>query len=112
MEFRRLAKIATGIIVYARWYDTKGLMVQFFGATPPKRLTTTLGFHTIKPEYHQVRGTWSNDGYSILLLVRNCTIFLVFDVSLSCSYAPYRTIYWLAGALAGSGSICPCLTNV
>lgn len=47
-------------LVYARWYDTQKQMVQFFGATPPKRLTTPLGFHTIKPEYHQVRGKFRN----------------------------------------------------
>jgi signal transduction histidine kinase len=35
-------------IVYARWYDTKGQMVQFFGTRPPERLITTSGFHTIK----------------------------------------------------------------
>jgi signal transduction histidine kinase len=47
-------------LVYARWYDTKGQLIQFFGATPPERLITTLGFHTIKPGYHQVRGTFRN----------------------------------------------------
>ncbi|MBP5973141.1 two-component sensor histidine kinase [Brasilonema sp. CT11] len=35
-------------LVYARWYDTKGQLVQFFGTTPKAQLTMTPGFHTIK----------------------------------------------------------------
>ncbi len=34
--------------VYARWYDTKGQLVQFFGKTPEAQLTITPGFHTLK----------------------------------------------------------------
>ncbi len=45
-------------LVYVRWYDTQKQIVQFSGATPPLSLTTTLGFHTIKPEYNQVRITF------------------------------------------------------
>lgn len=34
-------------LVYARWYDPVGLVVQFFGTTPPPHLTVTPGFHTV-----------------------------------------------------------------
>lgn len=47
-------------LIYARWYDTKGEIVQFFGATPPERLITALGFRTIKPGFHEVKGTYAN----------------------------------------------------
>ncbi|BAZ09064.1 two-component sensor histidine kinase [Calothrix sp. NIES-4071] len=47
-------------LVYARWYDTKGEIVQFFGATPSERLITKLGFQTIKPGFHQVKGTYAD----------------------------------------------------
>lgn len=35
-------------LVYARWYDPVGQLVQFFGTTPPAQLTTPPGFHTIE----------------------------------------------------------------
>ncbi|MBD1928261.1 HAMP domain-containing histidine kinase [Trichocoleus sp. FACHB-90] len=35
-------------LVYARWYDVKGQLVQFFGIPPTKQLTLTSGFETIK----------------------------------------------------------------
>jgi signal transduction histidine kinase len=40
-------------LVYARWYSTKGQMVQFFGTIPPQRLINNLGFYTIKPSHTQ-----------------------------------------------------------
>jgi signal transduction histidine kinase len=42
-------------LVYARWYDVKGQLVQFFGTTPPAQLTRTSGFQTIKTALHQTR---------------------------------------------------------
>lgn len=35
-------------LVSARWYDSVGQLVQFFGTTPPAQLTTNSGFHTLK----------------------------------------------------------------
>ncbi len=43
--------------VYARWYDTKGQMVQFFGAAPKAHLVITPGFHTIKTALPSSRAT-------------------------------------------------------
>lgn len=40
-------------LVYARWYDASGRVVQFFGAPPPERLTVPSGFQTIKPANDQ-----------------------------------------------------------
>jgi len=37
-------------LVYARWYDAKKQLVQFFGDIPPSQLTTTPGFHTIETD--------------------------------------------------------------
>jgi signal transduction histidine kinase len=34
-------------VEYARWYDTKSQIVQFFGTTPAAKLTTNPGFETI-----------------------------------------------------------------
>lgn len=34
-------------LVYARWYDSQGELVQFFGATPPTQLTISPGFSTL-----------------------------------------------------------------
>ncbi|NMG09730.1 ATP-binding protein [Brasilonema sp. UFV-L1] len=42
-------------LVYARWYDTKGQLVQFFGMTRKAQLTMTPGFHTIKTALHSSR---------------------------------------------------------
>jgi len=42
-------------LVYARWYDTKGQLVQFFGTAPRAQLTMTPGFHTIKTALHSSR---------------------------------------------------------
>ncbi|NJM73231.1 MAG: two-component sensor histidine kinase [Scytonema sp. RU_4_4] len=48
--------------VYARWYDTKGQMVQFFGTTPEAKVTAAPGFHTLKTTFHSSKGaptlTW------------------------------------------------------
>ncbi|NWF62620.1 MAG: two-component sensor histidine kinase [Fischerella sp.] len=48
--------------VYARWYDTKGELVQFFGTTPEAQLTITPGFHTLKTTFYSSKGastvTW------------------------------------------------------
>ncbi|MER3494196.1 MAG: two-component sensor histidine kinase [Mastigocladus sp. ERB_26_2] len=38
--------------VYARWYDTKGQLVQFFGQTPEAEVTITSGFHTLKTTFY------------------------------------------------------------
>ena len=35
-------------LVYARWYDTKGQLVQFFGIIPRAQVTATPGYHTLK----------------------------------------------------------------
>ncbi len=35
-------------LMYARWYDPSGRLVQFFGAPPPEQLKITSGFQTIK----------------------------------------------------------------
>lgn len=43
--------------VYARWYDTKGQIVQFFGTAPEAQLTITPGFHTIKTTLSSERAT-------------------------------------------------------
>jgi signal transduction histidine kinase len=39
-----------GDIVYARWYDSKGQLVQFVGTVAPKYLTTKPGFQTINSD--------------------------------------------------------------
>jgi signal transduction histidine kinase len=48
--------------VYARWYNAKGQLVQFFGATPEAQLTINSGFHTLKAVSHSSKGvpivTW------------------------------------------------------
>lgn len=41
-------------LVYARWYNASGQLVQFFGATPPELLTVTPGFQTIKTTSEQL----------------------------------------------------------
>ncbi|MCX7594346.1 MAG: ATP-binding protein, partial [Fischerella sp.] len=43
--------------VYARWYDTKGELVQFFGTTPEMQLTIVPGFHTLKTTFYSSKGT-------------------------------------------------------
>lgn len=35
-------------LVYARWYDIKGQLVQFFGIIPSAQVTATPGYHTLK----------------------------------------------------------------
>ncbi|MBG1257812.1 sensor histidine kinase [Nostoc commune] len=35
-------------LVYARWYDTKGQLVQFFGIIPRAQVTATPGYRTLK----------------------------------------------------------------
>jgi two-component system, OmpR family, manganese sensing sensor histidine kinase len=35
-------------VVYARWYNAEGKLVQFFGTTPPEQLTVVDEFQTIK----------------------------------------------------------------
>lgn len=41
-------------LVYARWYDSVGQLVQFFGTTPPPQLTVNPGFHTIKTASNEI----------------------------------------------------------
>jgi len=40
-------------IVYARWYNPEGKLVQFFGATAPEQLIVNPGFQTIKTSHNQ-----------------------------------------------------------
>jgi signal transduction histidine kinase len=40
--------LPTTELVYARWYDPQGKLVQFFGTTPPEQLTRIDEFQTIK----------------------------------------------------------------
>lgn len=40
-------------IVYARWYNPEGKLVQFFGATAPEQLIVNPGFQTIKTNHNQ-----------------------------------------------------------
>lgn len=42
-------------IVYARWYNSQGRMVQFFGATVSRQLPLHLGFQTIKTDNNQTK---------------------------------------------------------
>lgn len=42
-------------LVYVRWYDFKGQLVQFFGTTPPAQLTAPPGFHTIETASSQTQ---------------------------------------------------------
>ncbi|PLZ92871.1 two-component sensor histidine kinase [Fischerella muscicola CCMEE 5323] len=48
--------------VYARWYDTKGQLVQFFGTDPEAQVKATLSFQTLKITFHSSKGvptvTW------------------------------------------------------
>ncbi|NJN08248.1 MAG: two-component sensor histidine kinase [Richelia sp. RM1_1_1] len=39
-------------VVYARWYDTKGQLVQFFGTIPETHWKIIPGFHTIKIRFY------------------------------------------------------------
>ncbi len=41
-------------LVYARWYDPQGKLVQFFGTTPPEQLTKIDEFQTIKTTNDQI----------------------------------------------------------
>lgn len=42
-----------GEIVYARWYNIEGKLVQFVGSPAPKQLTERLGYQTIKSKSNQ-----------------------------------------------------------
>lgn len=42
-------------IVYLRWYNSQGQILQFFGANVPKQLQGKLGFETVKTDSNQ---TW------------------------------------------------------
>jgi signal transduction histidine kinase len=42
-----------GEIVYARWYNLEGKLVQFVGTPAPKQLTARLGYQTIKSKSNQ-----------------------------------------------------------
>lgn len=42
-------------IIYLRWYNSQGQILQFFGATVPKQLQGKLGFQTVKTDSNQ---TW------------------------------------------------------
>ena len=46
-------------LVYARWYNRKGQLVQFVGATAPVQLSVAPGFQTIKTDNNLVRVTSS-----------------------------------------------------
>ena len=39
-------------LVYARWYDTKEQLIQFFGTIPETQLTITPGFQTLKTTFY------------------------------------------------------------
>ncbi|MBD2360804.1 HAMP domain-containing histidine kinase [Anabaena minutissima FACHB-250] len=39
-------------LVYARWYDTRGQLVQFFGTIPEPQVTATPGFKTLKTRFY------------------------------------------------------------
>lgn len=46
-------------IVYARWYNPEGQLVQFVGAPSPRQLTAAPGFQTIKIDSNQTKATGS-----------------------------------------------------
>lgn len=46
-------------LVYARWYNPEGQLVQFVGAVPSKQLAAVPGFATIKTDSKQTRATSS-----------------------------------------------------
>ncbi|OKH14736.1 two-component sensor histidine kinase [Fischerella major NIES-592] len=54
--------------VYARWYDTQGQLVQFFGKTPEAEVTITSGFHTLKTTFY------SSEGASTVTWLRELTL--------------------------------------
>ena len=47
-------------LVYARWYNPKGQLVQFVGATAPGKLNVAPGFQTIKTDNKQTKATASD----------------------------------------------------
>ncbi|PLZ93660.1 two-component sensor histidine kinase [Fischerella thermalis CCMEE 5198] len=54
--------------VYARWYDTKGQLLQFFGKTPEAEVTIISGFHTLKTTFY------SSEGASTVTWLRELTL--------------------------------------
>ncbi|BAU05939.1 sensor histidine kinase [Fischerella sp. NIES-3754] len=54
--------------VYARWYDTQGQLVQFFGKIPEAEVTITSGFHTLKTAFY------SSEGASTVTWLRELTL--------------------------------------
>lgn len=46
-------------LVFARWYNSDGQLVQFVGAIPPRQLAVIPGFQTIKTDNKQFRATFS-----------------------------------------------------
>ncbi len=48
-----------GEIVYARWYNPQGKLVQFVGTPAPKQLTQPPGYQTIKPQPNQTNINYS-----------------------------------------------------
>lgn len=65
-----------GELVYVRWYDPQGKLVQFFGTPAPKQLTYKPGYQTIKPQSNQ-----TNINYSKVWL-RQVTLPVVRNTSL------------------------------
>ncbi|MBD1833594.1 two-component sensor histidine kinase [Cyanobacteria bacterium FACHB-472] len=49
-------------LVYARWYDVKGQLVQFFGIPPTKQLRLAAGFETIKIANDKTLGIGTKPG--------------------------------------------------
>ena len=47
-------------LVYARWYNPKGQLMQFVGATAPGQLNVAPGFQTIKTDSKQTKATGSD----------------------------------------------------
>ncbi|UKO98223.1 sensor histidine kinase [Nostoc sp. UHCC 0870] len=44
-------------LVYARWYNTRGQLVQFFGTIPQAQVTVTPGFKTLKTRFDSSKET-------------------------------------------------------
>lgn len=103
-------------IVYARWYNVDGRLVQFIGTHPPQQLTISPGFVTLKPDENsqdwlrQVTFPVMRDGVAIgfiqvatsLQPVRQFTqqLRLFLSVSLPIALAAIALTGWYLGGLA------------
>lgn len=103
-------------IVYARWYNVDGELVQFIGTHPPQQLTITPGFVTVKLDENskdwlrQVTFPVMRDGVAIgfiqvatsLQTVRQFTeqLRLFLSVSLPIALAAIALTGWYLGGLA------------